>query len=89
VIACERHGASYQHSRLAFLRRLSIARDYASSRKQFGVAIESCLRCAIVIDMKIVLRRPCLLYETSRVVDTEIPCEMTGRYHPKIKKAKN
>ena len=51
-----------------------IARDYASSRKQFGVAIEKLPAVRdMVIDMKIALEAGrALLYETSRVVDHEI-----------------
>lgn len=51
-----------------------IARDYASSRKQFGAAIEKFPAVAdILIDMKISIEAGrALLYETSRVVDMEI-----------------
>lgn len=51
-----------------------IARDYASSRKQFGVAIEKLPAVRdMVIDMKVALEAGrALLYETSRVVDHEI-----------------
>jgi alkylation response protein AidB-like acyl-CoA dehydrogenase len=51
-----------------------IARDYASSRKQFGVAIEKLPAVRdMVIDMKMNIEASrALLYETSRVVDHEI-----------------
>ena len=51
-----------------------IARDYASSRKQFGVAIEKLPAVRdMVIDMKMDIEAGrALLYETSRVVDHEI-----------------
>ncbi|TFG48425.1 MAG: acyl-CoA dehydrogenase, partial [Candidatus Brocadiia bacterium] len=51
-----------------------IARDYASSRKQFGVAIEKLPAVRdLLIDMKISIEAGrALLYETSRVVDFEI-----------------
>ena len=51
-----------------------IARDYASTRKQFGVAIEKLPAVRdMLIDMKTVIEAGrALLYETSRVVDMEI-----------------
>jgi len=51
-----------------------IARDYASSRKQYGVAIEKLPAVRdMLIDMKIAIEASrALLYETSRVVDAEI-----------------
>jgi alkylation response protein AidB-like acyl-CoA dehydrogenase len=51
-----------------------VARDYASSRKQFGVAIERMPAVRdLLIDMKISLEAGrALLYETSRVVDLNI-----------------
>jgi alkylation response protein AidB-like acyl-CoA dehydrogenase len=51
-----------------------IARDYASSRKQFGVAIEKLPAVRdLMIDMKMSIEAGrALLYETSRVVDNEI-----------------
>lgn len=51
-----------------------IARDYASSRKQFGVAIEKLPAVRdLLIDMKIQIEAGrALLYETSRVVDYEV-----------------
>jgi 3-(methylthio)propanoyl-CoA dehydrogenase len=51
-----------------------VARDYASSRKQFGVAIERMPAVRdLLIDMKISLEAGrALLYETSRVVDLSI-----------------
>jgi len=55
-----------------------VARDYASTRKQFGVAIESLPAVRdMVIDMKIAIEAGrALLYETSRVVDMEIAYTM-------------
>jgi len=52
----------------------SVARDYAASRKQFGVAIERLPAVRdMVIDMKTAIEAGrALLYETSRVVDMEI-----------------
>ncbi len=51
-----------------------IARDYAASRKQFGVAIEKLPAVRdMLIDMKIAIEAGrALLYETSRVVDMEV-----------------
>jgi len=51
-----------------------VARDYAASRKQFGVAIEKLPAVRdMLIDMKVALEAGrALLYETSRVVDMEI-----------------
>jgi hypothetical protein len=51
-----------------------VARDYAATRKQFGVAIEKLPAVRdMLIDMKIAIEAGrALLYETSRVVDMEI-----------------
>jgi hypothetical protein len=51
-----------------------VARDYAASRKQFGVAIEKLPAVRdMLIDMKIAIEAGrALLYKTSRVVDMEI-----------------
>jgi len=51
-----------------------LARDYAASRRQFGVAIEKLPAVRdMLIDMKIAIEAGrALLYETSRVVDIEI-----------------
>jgi len=51
-----------------------VARDYASTRKQFGVAIEKLPAVRdMLIDMKIAIEAGrALLYETSRVADFEI-----------------
>ncbi len=51
-----------------------VARDYAASRKQFGVAIEKLPAVRdMLIDMKIAIEAGrALLYETSRVVDMEL-----------------
>ena len=51
-----------------------IARDYASSRKQYGVAIEKLPAVRdMLADMKIAIEASrALLYKTSRVVDVEI-----------------
>jgi hypothetical protein len=72
-----------------------IARDYAASREQFGVAIEKLPAVRdMVIDMKISIEAGrALLYETSRVVDIEIGLnkiiEAAGDDKAKAKKAKN
>jgi 3-(methylthio)propanoyl-CoA dehydrogenase len=54
-----------------------VARDYASTRKQFGVKIEKLPAVRdMLIDMKIAVEAGrALLYETSRVVDMEIGLE--------------
>jgi len=51
-----------------------LARDYAASRRQFGVAIEKLPAVRdMLIDMKIAIEAGrALLYETSRIVDIEI-----------------
>jgi len=51
-----------------------VARDYAATRKQFGVAIEKLPAVReMVIEMKVAIEAGrALLYETSRVVDLEI-----------------
>jgi len=51
-----------------------VARDYASTRKQFGVAIEKLPAVRdMMIDMKVAIEAGrALLYETSRVVDMEL-----------------
>ena len=51
-----------------------VARDYAASRKQFGVAIEKLPAVRdMLIDMKIAIEAGrALLYETSRIVDISI-----------------
>jgi hypothetical protein len=53
-----------------------VARDYAASRKQFGVVIEKLPAVRdMLIDMKISIEAGrALLYEASRVVDMEIGC---------------
>jgi alkylation response protein AidB-like acyl-CoA dehydrogenase len=61
-----------------------VARDYASSRKQFGVAIEKLPAVRdMLIDMKIALEAGrALLYETSRVVDHNIAVEKKLEFNP-------
>jgi 3-(methylthio)propanoyl-CoA dehydrogenase len=56
---------------------MRVARDYASTRKQFGVKIEKLPAVRdMLIDMKIAVESGrALLYETSRVVDMEIGLE--------------
>jgi len=51
-----------------------VARDYASTRKQFGVAIERLPAVRdMLVDMKLAIEAGrALLYETSRVVDLEV-----------------
>jgi len=53
-----------------------VARDYASTRRQFSVTIEKLPAVRdMLIDMKIAVEAGrALLYETSRVVDVEIGC---------------
>ena len=61
-----------------------VARDYASTRKQFAVAIEKLPAVRdMLIDMKIDIEAGrALLYETSRVVDLEIACEKQLETNP-------
>jgi len=61
-----------------------VARDYASSRKQFGVAIEKLPAVRdLLIDMKIALEAGrALLYETSRVVDLNIAYQKQLELNP-------
>jgi alkylation response protein AidB-like acyl-CoA dehydrogenase len=67
-----------------------VARDYAASRKQFGVAIEKLPAVRdLLIDMKIALEAGrALLYETSRVVDHNIAIEKTLEFNPPAEKEK-
>ncbi len=66
-----------------------VARDYASTRKQFGVAIEKLPAVRdMLIDMKTVIEAGrALLYETSRVVDMEIGCAKRLEANPPEDKA--
>jgi len=61
-----------------------VARDYASSRKQFGVAIEKLPAVRdMLIDMKISLEAGrALLYETSRVVDLNVVYQRQLEFNP-------
>jgi hypothetical protein len=61
-----------------------VARDYASSRKQFGVAIEKLPAVRdLLIDMKISLEAGrALLYETSRVVDLNVVYQKQLEFNP-------
>ncbi len=61
-----------------------VARDYAATRKQFGVAIEKLPAVRdMLIDMKIEIEAGrALLYETSRVVDMEIGYAKRLEEHP-------
>ena len=65
-----------------------VARDYASSRKQFGVAIEKLPAVRdLLIDMKISLEvGRALLYETSRVVDLNIAYQKQLELNPHASK---
>lgn len=65
-----------------------VARDYAASRKQFGVAIEKLPAMRdMLIDMKIALEAGrALLYETSRVVDLNIAIEKKLEFNPPAEK---
>jgi alkylation response protein AidB-like acyl-CoA dehydrogenase len=67
-----------------------VARDYAASRKQFGVAIEKLPAVRdLLIDMKIALEAGrALLYETSRVVDNNIATEKQLEFNPPAEKEK-
>ncbi len=66
-----------------------IARDYASTRKQFGVAIEKLPAVRdMLIDMKTDIEAGrALLYETSRVVDLEIAYAKRLEFNPPDDKA--
>jgi hypothetical protein len=66
-----------------------IARDYASTRKQFAVAIEKLPAVRdMLIDMKIAIEAGrALLYETSRVVDLEIGYAKRSETNPPEDKA--
>ena len=66
-----------------------IARNYASSRKQYGVAIEKLPAVRdMLIDMKIAIEASrTLLYETSRIVDAEIGCAKRLETNPPEDKA--
>jgi len=66
-----------------------VARDYAASRKQFGVAIEKLPAVRdMLIDMKIAIEAGrALLYETSRVVDMEIGFAKRLEFNPPEDKA--
>jgi alkylation response protein AidB-like acyl-CoA dehydrogenase len=61
-----------------------VARDYASTRKQFGVTIEKLPAVRdMLIDMKIAVEAGrALLYETSRVVDNHIGSEKQLETNP-------
>jgi hypothetical protein len=61
-----------------------VARDYAASRKQFGVAIEKLPAVRdLLIDMKIALEAGrALLYETSRVVDLNVVYQRQLEFNP-------
>ena len=67
-----------------------IARDYAASRKQFGVVIEKLPAVAdMLIDMKIAIEAGrALLYETSRIVDIEIALTKQSENNPPEDKEK-
>jgi hypothetical protein len=61
-----------------------VARDYAASRKQFGVAIERLPAVRdMLIGMKIAIEAGrALLYETSRVVDLDVACQKKLEFNP-------
>ncbi|MDD5327354.1 MAG: acyl-CoA dehydrogenase family protein [Phycisphaerae bacterium] len=65
-----------------------VARDYAATRKQFGVAIEKLPAVRdMVIDMKIVIEASrALLYETCCVVDQYVSCEKRLELNPPTEK---
>jgi len=66
-----------------------VARDYASTRRQFSVAIEKLPAVRdMLIDMKTVIEAGrALLYETSRIVDMEIGCAKRLETNPPEDKA--
>lgn len=66
-----------------------VARDYAASRKQFGVAIEKLPAVRdMLINMKIDIEASrALLYETSRVVDMELGLTKLSENNPPEDKA--
>ncbi len=68
-----------------------VARDYAASRRQFGVAIEKLPAVRdMLIDMKIAIEAGrSLLYETSLVVDTQIGFAKRLETNPPEDKEKN
>ncbi|MHC4500526.1 MAG: acyl-CoA dehydrogenase family protein [Planctomycetota bacterium] len=61
-----------------------VARDYAASRRQFGVAIERLPAVRdMLIDMKVAIEAGrALLYETSRVVDMEVGYAKRLEFNP-------
>jgi 3-(methylthio)propanoyl-CoA dehydrogenase len=67
-----------------------VARDYAASRKQFGVAIQKLPAVRdMLIDMKIAIEAGrAMLYETSRVVDNDIYFEKQLEFNPPAEKDK-
>ena len=67
-----------------------VARDYAASRKQFGVAIQKLPAVRdMLIDMKIAIEAGrAMFYETSRVVDINIACERQLELNPPKEKEK-
>jgi alkylation response protein AidB-like acyl-CoA dehydrogenase len=67
-----------------------VARDYASSRKQFGMAIQKLPAVRdLLIDMKIAIEAGrAMLYETSRVVDINICFERQLELNPPADKDK-
>jgi hypothetical protein len=67
-----------------------VARDYASSRKQFSVAIEKLPAVRdLLIDMKIAIEAGrAMLYETSRVFDNNIYFERQLEFNPPTEKEK-
>ncbi len=73
LMNCARIGIAAQSMGIAEA-TYAIARDYAASRKQFGVAIEKLPAVRnMIIDMKIAIEAGrALFYETARMVDMEI-----------------
>ncbi len=67
-----------------------VARDYAASRKQFGVAIEKLPAVRdLLIDMKIAIEAGrAMLYETSLVVDNNLYFEKQLEFNPPAEKDK-
>jgi hypothetical protein len=65
-----------------------VARDYAASRKQFGLAIEKLPAVRdLLIDTKIAIEAGrALLYESSRVVDNSVAIEKKLEFNPPAEK---
>jgi len=87
LMNCARIGIAAQSMGIAEA-AYRVARDYASSRKQFGVAIEKLPAVRdMLIDMKIAIEAGrALLYETGRIVDLNIGCQKKLELKPPAEK---